>query len=92
VIGERILAPLDFLVEVRPIVRHHHERWDGAGYPDGLAGTEIPLPATLLAIVDAYDAMISDRPYRKGLSDADARAILRRGSGTQWNPDLVQRF
>ncbi|MCZ6572668.1 MAG: response regulator [Planctomycetota bacterium] len=91
-IGERILAPLDFLAEIRPIVRHHHERWDGAGYPDGLSGEEIPHPAAVLAIVDAYDAMISDRPYRRGLSPSQARDILQSGAGTQWDPDLIQRF
>ncbi len=92
VIGEQILRPLDFLSEVRPIVRHHHERWDGGGYPDGLDGQTIPRAAALLSIVDAYDALISDRPYRDGLPATEALAILEEGAGVQWDPDLVRRF
>jgi len=92
VIGEQIIRPLDFLADTRPIVRHHHERWDGAGYPDGLLGPDIPRPAAILSICDAFDALTSDRPYRSGLSVKEARAILEQGAGTQWDPDLVQRF
>ncbi len=92
VIGEQILKPLDFLSDARTIVRHHHERWDGGGYPDGLAGDEIPRPAALLAIVDSYDAMTSTRPYREGMTQAKARAILDDGAGVQWDPELVQQF
>ena len=92
VIGEQIIRPLDFLADARPIVRHHHERWDGAGYPDGLLGPDIPRPAAILSICDAFDALTSDRPYRSGLSVKEARAILEQGAGTQWDPDLVQRF
>ena len=92
VLGEQILRPLDFLGEARRIVRHHHERWDGGGYPDGLKARAIPRPAALLAIVDSYDAMTSDRPYRDGLSDEKAREILREGAGVQWDPELVERF
>jgi len=92
VIGEQILLPLEFLADARPIVRHHHERWDGSGYPDGLKGAEIPRPAAILSICDAYDALTSDRPYRPGLPAIEALAILEKGAGTQWHPDLVQRF
>jgi putative nucleotidyltransferase with HDIG domain len=92
VLGEQILMPLDFLAEARPIVRHHHERWDGRGYPDGLGNDEIPRHAALLSVVDAYDALTSDRPYRRGLPPQKAVAILEEGAGTQWDPDLVQRF
>ena len=92
VIGEQILKPLEFLADARPIVRHHHERWDGSGYPDGLKGAEIPRPAAILSICDAYDALTSDRPYRPGLPAIEALAILEKGAGTQWHPDLVQRF
>jgi putative nucleotidyltransferase with HDIG domain len=92
VIGEQIIRPLDFLADARPIVRHHHERWDGGGYPDGLRGAEIPRPAAILSICDAYDALTSDRPYRPGLPAAEALAILGKGAGTQWDPELVQRF
>ncbi len=89
VIGEQILAPIEFLVDVRPIVRHGHERWDGGGYPDGLAGEEIPLGARIVFACDAYDAMTSDRPYRRALAPADAQRELRRGAGTQFDPDVV---
>jgi len=92
VIGEQLLRPLDFLSETRPIVRHHHERWDGRGYPDGLRDVEIPRPAAMLSILDAYDALTSDRPYRAGLGHAEALEILEEGAGTQWDPDLVRQF
>jgi len=92
VIGEQILMPLDFLTEARPIVRHHHERWDGDGYPDRLQGKEIPRGAALLAIVDAFDAMTSNRPYRDGMAPEYAREILDKGAGSQWDPDLARSF
>jgi putative nucleotidyltransferase with HDIG domain len=92
VIGEQILRPLDFLADTRPIVRHHHERWDGGGYPDGLRGPAIPRPAAILSICDAFDALTSDRPYRPGLPENEALSILAQGAGTQWDPELVQRF
>jgi putative two-component system response regulator len=92
VIGEQIIRPLDFLADARPIVRHHHERWDGAGYPDGLKGIEIPRPAAILSICDAFDALTSDRPYRSGMPVKEALSILEGGAGTQWDPELVQRF
>ena len=92
VIGEQILMPLDFLAETRPIVRHHHERWDGDGYPDGLKGAAIPRAAALLSIVDAYDAMTSRRPYRDGMPPAEACGILDSGAGSQWDPELVNLF
>ncbi|MEM8882773.1 MAG: HD domain-containing phosphohydrolase [Planctomycetota bacterium] len=92
VIGEQILRPLDFLAETRPIVRHHHERWDGGGYPDGLATEQIPRAAALLSIVDSYDAMTSNRPYREGLPKQRALEILEQGAGTQWDPELVSLF
>ncbi len=71
-------------------VRHHHERWDGGGYPFGLRGGEIPPMARLMAVADAYSAMTMDRPYRRGMTDAEARAILEGGAGTQWDPECVQ--
>jgi len=89
-IGEQILAPIDFLADVRPLVRGAHERWDGAGYPDGLAGDEIPLGARILFACDTYDAMTTDRPYRDALPDAQARAELRRVAGTQLDPAVVE--
>ena len=76
-IGEQILRPLGFLEPVLPIVRHHHERWDGRGYPDRLAGTEIPLTARVFQVADAYDALTSERPYRQKLSPAAALDLIR---------------
>jgi HD-GYP domain-containing protein (c-di-GMP phosphodiesterase class II) len=89
VVGERILAPIEFLRGALPIVRHAHERWDGRGYPDGLAGEEIPLGARVLLACDAYDAMTKDRPYRAALGEAEARTELRRGAGSQFDPRVV---
>lgn len=91
-VGERICAPLRAAEQVMPVIRHHRERWDGRGYPDGLAGEAIPLLARILAIADAYDAMLSHRPYRPALSPTEAREVLRRGAGSQWDPRLVQLF
>ncbi len=89
VVGEQILAPVPFLSGVRQIVRHDHERWDGAGYPDGLRGSQIPIGARIVFVVDAYHAMVSDRPYRRAMSEADARAELESNAGTQFDPDVV---
>lgn len=73
-------------------VRHHHERWDGGGYPDRIAGDEIPLGARILAVADSFDAMTSDRPYRSGMPIAKALSILSDGAGSQWDPRVVQGF
>ena len=78
--------------EAAAAVRHHHERFDGRGYPDGLAGEEIPLAARIVAVVDAFDAMTSDRPYRRALSVGQARAELARCAGTHFCPDVVAAF
>ncbi|MDQ7823959.1 MAG: HD domain-containing phosphohydrolase [Candidatus Eremiobacteraeota bacterium] len=91
-IGEEILRPIPAMQHVLPVVRHHHERWDGKGYPDGQSGSDIPLPARIIAITDAFDAMVSDRPYRKGIPLEDALAEIRKNSGVQFDPDLVQAF
>jgi putative two-component system response regulator len=91
-IGAGILRPLRLGRMVGPIVRAHHERWDGGGYPDGLRGDAIPLGARIIAIVDAHDAMTHDRPYRERLSDDQALAELVRHSGTQFDPDLAELF
>ncbi len=85
-IGERIIAPIDFLAPIRPLVRHAHEQWDGNGYPDGLAGEEIPIGARIIFACDAYDAMTTDRPYREAMAPEAARQELRRESGTQFDP------
>jgi putative nucleotidyltransferase with HDIG domain len=92
VIGEQILRPVTFLGGVLPIVRHEHERWDGGGYPDGLAREDIPLGARIVLVCDAFHAMTSDRPYRAAMSDADAVAELRAGAGTQFDPHVVEAF
>ena len=88
-LGEKIIAPIDRLEEVRPIVRHCHERYDGAGYPDRLAGEEIPLVARIVCTCDAWSAMTADRSYRKALSREDAASELRRCAGTQFDPKVV---
>jgi HD-GYP domain-containing protein (c-di-GMP phosphodiesterase class II) len=87
--GERIIAPIDRLQAVRPIVRHCHERWDGSGYPDGVAGEDIPLESRIIFVCDAYHAMTTDRPYRKRLSQPEATRRLREGAGSQFDPRVV---
>jgi diguanylate cyclase (GGDEF)-like protein len=89
-IGERLLRALPLLAEAAPIVRHEHERYDGAGYPDGLAGEEIPLPARILLACDAYVSMTSPRPWREPRSERAARAELRRVAGAQLDPQVVE--
>jgi putative two-component system response regulator len=91
-VGERIGAGLWLSKRVSPIIRHHHERWDGTGYVDGLAGADIPLLARVVSVVDAFDAMSSDRPYRHALPQAVVRKRLAEGAGTQWDPDILQAF
>lgn len=94
-VGESILRrvqPADALAHLLPGVRSHHERYDGRGYPDGLAGEAIPLDGRILAVADAFDAMTSDRPYRRGMPVARALAILEAGAGVQWDPKFVRIF
>jgi putative nucleotidyltransferase with HDIG domain len=91
-IGYRILRGLRKMGHLLPIVLHHHESWDGKGYPFGLAGTGIPFLARIVAVADAYDAMSSDRPYRKGMEDAKLDAIFQAGAGKQWDPDVIAAF
>ena len=91
-IGERILAAVPALIPVARLVRSSHERWDGTGYPDALRGEQIPLGARIVAVCDAYDAMVSDRPYRNGMSPLAALAELRRCAGTQFDPAVVNAF
>jgi putative two-component system response regulator len=88
-IGENIVRPLRTGSDLLPIIRHHHEAYDGRGYPDGLVGTAIPLLARIVAVCDAFDALTNTRPYRKALSEREAIAILTGGAGRQWDPQLV---
>ena len=90
--AEKVLAPNEALREFIPIVKYHHERLDGKGYPEGLKGEEIPLEARIVSVADAYHALVSDRPYRKGMPIEKACAILQEGAGIQWDSDLVRQF
>lgn len=92
IIGERIVQPLRLAAAVGPIVRHHHERWDGRGYPDGLAREAIPLGARIVAVADAFDAMTTQRPYNRVLSFDEAIDRLRCGAGIYWDPQVIAVF
>ncbi len=92
-LGERIVAPVPALGGLtRQVIACHHERWDGSGYPRGLRGVEIPLAARIFAVIDAYDAMTNDQPYRLALSVADAHEELATKSGLEFDPDVVDAF
>ena len=92
VLGKRIIEPIAFLVHLVPCVYHHHEAWDGSGYPDGLGGEDIPFEARILAVADSYDAMTSNRPYRKALPHAVALQELKRCVKRQFEPRVVEAF
>jgi cyclic di-GMP phosphodiesterase len=89
IIGDNLLEPIELLAIVRPIVRSHHERWDGHGYPDGIAGEDVPLGARIMGVADAVEAMSAGRVYRDPLSEPEIVRELERGRGTQWDPALV---
>ena len=91
-IGARMLLRMAALREAIPYVLYHHERWDGHGYPSGKAGEEIPIEARVLAVADAFDAMTSDRPYRRALSRTEALAEVERCAGTQFDPEIARLF
>jgi HD-GYP domain-containing protein (c-di-GMP phosphodiesterase class II) len=92
-LGEQIVARIPYLGGLaRQVIAGHHERWDGRGYPRELAGEDIPLPARIFAVVDTFDAMTNDRPYRQALPVEDALAEIRAGAGTQFDPDIVRAF
>jgi putative nucleotidyltransferase with HDIG domain len=91
-LGCQILEGIDFLGEAKAVVRSHHERWDGQGYPDGLAGEDIPLAARVFAVADTLDALTTDRPYRRGESLREAREVIAAGAGTQFDPQVVEAF
>ncbi len=88
--GDRIIEPIEAFTSIRPIVRQHHERWDGSGYPDGLKGYEICRGARILAVADVYDALYSERPYRSGWPQEKVINYLRKNSGTAFDPDIVE--
>ena len=90
--GRRIIEPINFLRHLVPCVYHHHEAWDGNGYPEGLDGEAIPLEARILAVADTYDAMTSNRPYRKALPHVIAIAELKRCANRQFDPTVVGAF
>ncbi|MFQ3615426.1 MAG: two-component system response regulator [Cyanobacteriota bacterium] len=92
-IGERICQPLRTMQGVVPIIRHHHERWDGSGYPDGLKGDEIPYLAQIFQLIDIYDALTSERPYKSAFSPQEALKIMMEETAKGWrNPDLMEKF
>jgi putative two-component system response regulator len=91
-LGEGVVAPLEGLELVTPIIRGHHERWDGSGYPDGLRGDGIPLLARVLQVVDIYDALVSERPYKRAMTTEQALAILSAEAGTTCDPELAGYF
>ena len=90
--GAIMVSSVPGMEETLDAVRHHHERWDGGGYPFGLRGEEVPLIARLMAVADAFSAMTMDRPYRKGMAHERAVWILESGAGTQWDPVCVEAF
>lgn len=92
IVGAEILSRIDFPYPVLPIVRHHHERWDGRGYPDGLSGNQIPITARIMSVVDCFDSVREDRPFRPGMSRQAAIDLLRNSAGTHFDPAIVELF
>jgi len=90
--GYQILSEIEFLAEAALVVRHHHERWDGTGYPDGLAGEEIPVPARVFAVADVLDALTTDRPYRPASALSEAREMISAQAGAHFDPRVVDAF
>jgi diguanylate cyclase (GGDEF)-like protein/putative nucleotidyltransferase with HDIG domain len=92
IVGAEILSRVGFPYPVVPVVRHHHERWDGCGYPDGLRGEQIPMTARILAVVDCFDAVCEDRQYRKAMTRQQAIELIEAASGTRYDPEVVRAF
>ncbi len=92
VTGSEIVREIDFLGAARDVIRSHHERWDGSGYPDGLAGQAIPVSARIFAVADTFDALTTDRPYRHASTIAAAREMVEESSGSHFDPDVIVAF
>ncbi|HEY5198818.1 MAG TPA: HD domain-containing phosphohydrolase [Solirubrobacteraceae bacterium] len=92
VTGSQIVREIDFLGQAREVIRSHHERWDGGGYPDGLTGPEIPLSARVFSVADVLDALTTDRPYRVASPISEARAMIVREVGTHFDPGIIEAF
>jgi response regulator RpfG family c-di-GMP phosphodiesterase len=92
VTGSEIVRDIDFLGAARDVIRSHHERWDGGGYPDGLAGKDIPVSARVFAVADTLDALTTRRPYREPSTIAVARTIIDAGRGTHFDPEVIDAF
>ena len=92
VTGWEIVRDIEFLGAARDVIRHHHERWDGTGYPDGLSGDAIPFSARIFAVADTFDALTTNRPYRRASTIAQARVIIMQGKGTQFDPAVIEVF
>ena len=92
VVGAQILSRVDFPYPVIPIIRHHHEQWDGRGYPDRLRGEQIPITARIISVVDCFDSVREDRPFRRGMTLDEATALLLRGAGIHFDPVVVKEF
>jgi ribonuclease P protein subunit RPR2 len=92
VIGAQIVRGIEFLAQAAQVVRHHHERWDGTGYPDGLAGEDIPLAARVFAVADVLDALTTDRPYRPASPLRIAREMINAESGAHFDPSVLEAF
>jgi excisionase family DNA binding protein len=90
--GEKIVGGVEFLTETKPFIRHHHERFDGMGYPDGLSGENIPLEARIIFIAEAFDSVLSDSSYHQGRDLKEALAEMERGAGTQFDPNILRTF
>ena len=90
--AQKILKPISYIQDVIPIIEHHHENWDGSGYPQNLAQDDIPITSQIILIVDAYFALTEHRPYRAKLTPQDALNIIKNDSGKKWNKALVQEF
>ena len=92
VVGAQILSRVDFPYPIIPIIRHHHEQWDGRGYPDKLRGEQIPVTARIISVVDCFDSVREDRPFRRSMTTDEATALLRRGAGSHFDPVVVEQF